>query len=860
MIPGSDTAKQDLVILIAGAVSLLMFFWLYSGFHPLSFADHSYGNATSVQTASQIAAELGYPISEGPVTTFRANSTLLDSLQKDESFPDFYGIQLHRALYPVFYWENRFRVEQAREESASGFFELPGNIIQIRLSEDGKFIALQNSQNILPVRRLNADALARAYQIDFFHYIDPDDSEAHNLLAFQFPGVSDPVADSTAFAQRRIQYLGRDAAGRMALYHLEQSGWPAHHFQLKSTDIYPLETGEAARTVFEHRGDFSTQVTEVSVVVLPTGTLLKLDYTFPNNQIAGVGFSQIKSNIRGVIILFAVLWIIVLLFVRFRMRLIDIKAATLVAVLAGLLVPFLVILGQTYNHFNGFGSFNFLFILSLLISIGFLAGIVSVGFFAVTAISDSVTRQHWEEKIRTVDLLRVGQFFNIPIGLNFVRGISYGFIIVIIWIITLFALPGSYVSLDANVFQANRTYLPFIAELFGNIALYLLLVQLFFLILTGQVRASTKNPFILVVTPAILFGLMYPFPFEVGNFNAELLTASSVGLAFGWIYYREDFLTTLIAIIIFVTTVNTAPGWLVEASPDALTFYIFMGLILTGYITGGYNIYRGKKIRELPDFVPEYVLELAQEDRMKQELQIARKVQESFLPVRTPDIQGLDIAAICKPAYETGGDYYDLITLRDGRLAVIIGDVSGKGIQAAFYMTFIKGVLHSLCNDYTSTIDVLTKTNKIFRNNANKGTFISLIFGVVNVSNNTFLFSRAGHNPLLYYESKTKKLHEFKPEGLAIGMADEELFKKHIGEQRVQFNKDDMLIFFTDGVVESISKTNKVYGDQRLRELIIKYHDLPSSEIVKKLETDLAKFSKQGLQHDDLTMIVIKKR
>ncbi|TVP97782.1 MAG: hypothetical protein EA359_19205 [Balneolaceae bacterium] len=860
MIPGSDTAKQDLIILVAGAVSLLMFFWLYSGYHPLSYADHSYGKAASAQTASEITGEMGFSYSDGPVTTFRANSTLLDSLQKNGSFPEFYGNPLHRALYPVFYWENRFRVDQPGEETFSGFFELPSNIIQVRLSEEGKFIALQNNQNILPVRRLNQDALARAYQVESFHFIDPEDSEAHNLLAFQFPGVSDPVADSLAFSQRRIQYLGRDAARRMATFHLEKSAWPAHHFEVKSTDLYPLETGEAARVVFEHKGDFSTQVTEVSVAVLPTGALLKMEYSFPNNQVTGASFSQIISNVRGVIILFAVLWIIVLLFIRFRMRLIDIQAATLVAVLAGLLVPFLIILGQAYNHINGFGSFNFSFILTLLITIGFFAGVVSVGYFAVTAISDSITRQYWKDKIRTVDLLRVGQFFNIPIGINFVRGISYGFILLVFWMITLFVIPGSYVSLDGNVFNANTTYLPFIAELVGNLVLYLLLAQVFFLILMGQVRASTKNPVILVATPAILFGMMYPFPFGIGDFAAELLSASVVGLALGWIYYREDFLTTLISLIIFITSVSTAPGWLVDASPDALTFFIFMGLVIVGYIIGGYNIYRGKQVRELPDFVPEYVMELAREDRMKQELQIARKVQESFLPVKTPDIPGLDIAAICKPAYETGGDYYDLISLRDGRLAVTIGDVSGKGIQAAFYMTFIKGVLHSLCNDYTSTIDVLTKTNKIFRQNANKGTFISLIFGVVNVPDNTFLFSRAGHNPLLFYKSKTKTLHEFKPEGLAIGMAEEDVFKKYIGEQRVPFNKDDMLIFFTDGVVEAISKTNKVYGDQRLHELIKKYHNLPSNELVNKLENDLARFSKQTLQHDDLTMIVIKKR
>lgn len=103
-------------------------------------------------------------------------------------------------------------------------------------------------------------------------------------------------------------------------------------------------------------------------------------------------------------------------------------------------------------------------------------------------------------------------------------------------------------------------------------------------------------------------------------------------------------------------------------------------------------------------------------------------------------------------------------------------------------------------------------------------------------------------------------MYEFQPEGIAIGMANEEIFRKNISEKTIELQKDDILILFTDGVVESISKTNKLYGDQRLQNLIKKNYLLSAEELLRKLEDDLEKFGEKSAQHDDLTMIVIKKK
>lgn len=859
---GSDTAKQDLVLIIAGAVALLLFFWLYSDFHPLPAADNSLGGSHVQGLASKFAMELGYESEAVPVTKFQTNTELLDSLQKQTSFKDFYADSVNRSLFPAFYWVTNFQME-SNPEAEEGFNLDIGDAVTVtvELSESGELIAFRNNENILPTPSFRPEVLNYGIQGDSLNvYSFSNDSLFARSLEFQFNNQSVPsTIQRRRLQSNQVNYLGPSVAERMAQFYLQKSAWGNRDFQIVSTERVPVNEREGAIVRFEQVVPDVRQFVQVDVKILPSGGLISMEYRHPNPSDTGNLFSTIKVGVRAIVLLIGAFWIIVLLFIRFRLRLIDIKAATLLAVLAGLIFPFVVTLWMVYDHLHSFGTLNIEFVVLQLIIIGFTAAIATLGFFAVTAIADSITRQYWIEKLRTIDVIRVGYFNNVPVGLTLVRGISFGFLLSLVWCLILFLIPGSYITLEPN-FEADTTFLPYLTELLGNFIFYLLIAQVIFLVFVGQIRSAFKSAFASVLVPALLFIIVYPFPFDVGAFTTELATAGVIGLLLGIIYYREDFLTTFIALFVFVSLLSTANGWLIENSPDASVFYSLVFLIIVGFISGGYSIYRGSSVRDLPKFVPDYIQELAQEDRIRQELKIARKVQQSFLPLNTPSIEGYQIAAICKPAYETGGDYYDFISLNNNRLAVTIGDVSGKGIQAAFYMTFTKGVLHALCTDFNSTIDILAKTNTMFRNNANKGTFISLIFGILDTQKNRFRFSRAGHNPVLYFNHSENTLREFQPEGIAIGMANEDVFRKNISEENIELQKDDILILFTDGVVESISKTNKLYGDQRLHDLVKKNYMLSAEELLNIVEEDLENFGEKSTQHDDLTMIVIKKK
>lgn len=861
MIPGSDTAKQDLTLVIVSAIALMLFFWFYADFHPLSSADDSYAIESVENNSIQWLQRNGYEFQDQPYTKFDLSSTLLDTLQSNRSFKEFYSNSLHKAMNPVFYWRSDFLINKIEPESTQGSFSLTSvEKITIRLSESGKLIGFYNPSEVIPERYIQQEVLQYGFNVEEIpDVINEESGNPEEYFRFSFLGNNEQSFDSDQINRGDAQLVNRAVAERMGNYYMTLSGWPEMHFNMESIELISISDVNTARITYKSAESESWIPVNVVIDLLPGGSLVSLTYNYDIASNNGNNIMSIISGIRGFLIAIIFFWIVILLFIRFRLRLVDLKVSILVAVIGGFIMPALFVSQQLYMRIHSFEDLTLTFFVQILVGAGFMAAISSMGFFAVTAISDSITRQNWPEKLRTIDSLRSGYMINIPLGLSIIRGICWGFILSFATAVALILIPGSYTSVDA-VFSADNVYLSFIFSTLGNFVFIFLAAQIIFLILIGKLSSNTKKSWIIISVTAIIYVIADPHFLSIGGWGANITTSVVIGLIIGWVYWKEDFLATFIGLFVFMGLLGTASGWLMGYSPDSLDFIVFISIILLGFIYGGTNIVSRRTARDIPQFVPDYIQELASENRIKQELQIARKVQQSFLPLKTPNVPGLDVFAICKPAFETGGDYYDFIELDDKKLAITIGDVSGKGIQAAFYMTFTKGVLYALCNDYTSSVDVMCRTNKMFRKNAAKGTFISLIFGIFDEEKSIFRFSRAGHNPLLYFNKKDKKLHIYQPEGIAIGMADMSKFSSHISEQSVKMEEGDILIFYTDGMVEAVNKEHELFGEDRLYALVKKYHDLPSQQMVEKIEEHLADFVNGTDQYDDMTIIVVKKK
>jgi len=245
-------------------------------------------------------------------------------------------------------------------------------------------------------------------------------------------------------------------------------------------------------------------------------------------------------------------------------------------------------------------------------------------------------------------------------------------------------------------------------------------------------------------------------------------------------------------------------------------------------------------------------------ERMEEELRIAREVQQRLLPHKTPKYNGISIESLTISAYEVGGDYYDYLNFSDYELGFIIGDVSGKGTSAAFYMAEAKGIVQSLSKTFQQPRELLIRTNEILYETLERKSFISMLMASLNCQTYTLSFARAGHCPLLYYSSKGDKASLLQPEGIGVGLEKGEIFKKKLKEEKVKCHKGDIFVFYTDCLSEARNYSGEEYGDERLRTLVEKNADKTAPELKEVVIDSILSFLDGQSLSDDLTLLLVK--
>ncbi|MCB0291681.1 MAG: serine/threonine-protein phosphatase, partial [Calditrichaeota bacterium] len=210
------------------------------------------------------------------------------------------------------------------------------------------------------------------------------------------------------------------------------------------------------------------------------------------------------------------------------------------------------------------------------------------------------------------------------------------------------------------------------------------------------------------------------------------------------------------------------------------------------------------------------------------------------------------------PALEVGGDYYDFVELEGNRLGVVIGDVSGKGTQAAFYMTLTKGFWRALANASDSPAEVLTKLNKLFYDNVKRGVFISMVYGIFDLESGILTLARAGHNPVVMHKGQELNMERIHPRGLALGMEKGVRFGQVIQEVKIPFQIGDLFIFYTDGFTEAMDKNKREYGEERFEAAILNNSQGAAETVMNAVFKDVKLFAGKAEQHDDMTIVVVK--
>jgi len=238
---------------------------------------------------------------------------------------------------------------------------------------------------------------------------------------------------------------------------------------------------------------------------------------------------------------------------------------------------------------------------------------------------------------------------------------------------------------------------------------------------------------------------------------------------------------------------------------------------------------------------------------MRSELSIASDIQKRILPDSLPKIDGYDLAGINIPSKEVSGDYFNVYSLKDGRYALIVADVTGKGMPASLLVSTLDASLQSYLDMQTPLSEMALKLNTIVYNASTSDRFITFFIAILNPKNGEMEIVNAGHNPPLILKNDNS-IVKIDAGGVAFGMFDMGL---PFADEKITLEKGERLFIFSDGIPEAMDKDENEYSDERLDEYFIKNNELSSNDFISSIVEDVRTHANGEYQSDDITAIYL---
>jgi HAMP domain-containing protein len=268
-------------------------------------------------------------------------------------------------------------------------------------------------------------------------------------------------------------------------------------------------------------------------------------------------------------------------------------------------------------------------------------------------------------------------------------------------------------------------------------------------------------------------------------------------------------------------------------------------------LSGAFN----KMVGDLRGYIHQLTETTKAKERAEKELELARDIQQSFLPKTFPKLQEMDVWGTCEPAREVGGDYFDFFQLDDDHYGMVIGDVSGKGAPAALFMAVSRTLFRTLSSrDYLPSRVLTDFNDRLVELDEGANMFITLFYGVLNIRTGQLLYSTAGHN-MPYVKSSDEGFRILpKMKTMIAGMMD----GMEMEGAALTLLSGDIIVLYTDGMTEAINENDEEFGEARLEELLDTYAGLSAKEMCGKLIEDVKTFQSGRPQFDDMTLFILK--
>lgn len=245
--------------------------------------------------------------------------------------------------------------------------------------------------------------------------------------------------------------------------------------------------------------------------------------------------------------------------------------------------------------------------------------------------------------------------------------------------------------------------------------------------------------------------------------------------------------------------------------------------------------------------------QLVEQKRIQAQLEIARQVQLELLPDHDPNLQNFDISAYIFPTEEVSGDYYDWVRIFDDQIGITVADAVGKGIPAALLMAFLRASIRAgVQTGYASHI-LLSKINNLLWDSVEDNVFVTAIYGILDSTNRSFVFSNAGHNPpLLIKPDGEYRYVEYGDRPL--GMFNDARYHQHF----IRFEPGQTMVIYTDGITEAANANGEEFGTERLAHRVLDGIHLPAKKLIDHVRKGVADFTERKFLDDDGTLFVVK--
>jgi len=389
---------------------------------------------------------------------------------------------------------------------------------------------------------------------------------------------------------------------------------------------------------------------------------------------------------------------------------------------------------------------------------------------------------------------------------------------------------------------------------------FLIFISFAFLIPAAEVfvkRAWFRRILVQVIAFVTITGL------ELFHTSAPALIVASLLQAWLLVWlYRNFGLLAVIATMMASRTALSSAALLAQSSAtlQASGRHAAIGLgvaILAALVV----LAKSSEAKEEETAIKELPESRAERERLQAEFTVARRAQLRMLPDAPPSAPGVAISAVCNPSKDVGGDLYDFLALPEGKIGVVIADVSGKGVPASLYMTLTKGLLDSVAEYEADPGEILREVNRHLYDVCRRKTFVTMFLGVVDPLRRTLSYARAGHNPTIIHRNgaaSERRTWMLKSPGMGMGLNQGGTFDRSLKVETIQLERGDKLFFYSDGITEAMNEKRDEYGEDRLMTMAERTNGLSAEQSRDAVMADVAVFLGAVHPQDDQTLVVLQ--